>query len=98
MSISQLDTLYESAVVAMDSADWNTAVLKLMAVKARLATTPNLSRGIGGGGNSSITWNAAEIDSLIGQCRQMQAASAHATSGPLQQTKVTYARVDSPDE
>jgi hypothetical protein len=41
-----------------------------------------------------MTWNAAEIDSLIGQCRQMKAAAAHAVSGPFQQTKVTYARAE----
>jgi hypothetical protein len=92
MSIAQLDTLYAAAVTAMDAADFSTAILKLMAIKARLATTPNLNRSVAGGGSESITWNAAEIDSLITQCRQLKAAASHATSGPFSQTKVTYAR------
>jgi len=92
MSIAQLDTLYEAAVAAMDAADFATAILKLMAIKARLATTPNLNRAVAGGGSEAITWNAAEIDSLITQCRQLKAASIHATSGPFNQTKVAYAR------
>jgi hypothetical protein len=92
MSIAQLDTLYEAAVAAMDAGSFDTAILKLMAIKVRLATTPNLSKSLGGGGASSITWNAAEIDTLIGQCHQMKALAAHATSGPFRQTKVAYAR------
>lgn len=92
MSIAQLETLYEAAVAAMDAADYSAAILKLMAIKARLASTPNLSKSIGGGGSSSITWNAAEIDSLITQCKQLKAQARTSTSGPFQQTKITYAR------
>lgn len=92
MSIAQLNTLYDAAVAAMDAADFGTAILKLMAIKARLATTPNLSRAIAGGGSEAIAWNAAEIDSLIAQCRQIQASAIHTLGGPWQQTKVTYAR------
>ncbi len=93
MSIAQLDTLYEAAVVAMDTGDFDKAILKLMAIKARLATTPNVSRGLGSG-SSSITWNAAEIDSLIGQCKQMQASVSAAAAGPFLQTKVVYQRAE----
>ena len=92
MSIAQLDALYEAAVAAMDARDFSTAILKLMAIKARLATTPNLSKSLGGGGSSSITWNAAEIDTLITECRKLKSETLAARSGPFQQTKIAYAR------
>jgi len=92
MSIAQLDTLYDAAVAAMDAADYSTAVLKLMTIKARLATTPNLSKSLGGGGSASITWNATELDTLISQCKQLKAQARAASNGPFQQTKITYAR------
>lgn len=98
MSIAQLDTLYTAAVAAIDSGNFDAAVLKLMAIKARLATTPNLTKSMGGGGSQSITWNAAEIDSLIAQCRQMKTAAAHAFSGPFQQVPMTYARPESVED
>lgn len=95
MSIAQLETLYEAAIAAMDSADYSTAILKLMAIKARLVTTPNLAKSIGSGGTSSVAFNATsagEIDSLIRECKQLKAQAASATKGVFQQTKITYAR------
>ncbi len=93
MSIAQLDALYTAAVAAMDSGDYDTAILKLMALKVRMVTTPNLSRALGGGGSQSIGWNRGDvdsIDSLIRQCRQLQAAVA--TGGMFQTSKIVYAR------
>lgn len=65
-----------------------------MAMQARLATTPNVSRNLSGGGSQSITWNAATISDLIAHCRREKAAvdAAASTVGPWQQTKVTYKR------
>ena len=92
MSIAQLDALYTAAVVAIDDADYATAINKLMAMKLRLATTPNLARSLAGGGNQAISWNPSELDSLISQCRQMQTAAAAATGGIFRTSKVTYQR------
>lgn len=93
MSTAQLETLYDAAIAAMESGDFSTAILKLMAIKTRLAITPNLEKSVGGNGTSSITWNATsvtEIDNLISQCRRLQSQASR--SGVLQQTKVVYAR------
>lgn len=92
MSIAELETLYAAAVAAIDAADYDTAIAKIMAMKARLATTPNLTRGLGGGGSQSITWNPAQLDSLIADCRKMQAAALSA--GGITLIPVTYARPD----
>ena len=87
MSTAQLETLYDAAVAAMDVGDFFTAILKLMAIKTRLAITPNLARSIGSGGTSSVTWNTVEIDGLIKQCRQLQIQAASPTSGPSSRPK-----------
>ena len=97
MSLAELNTLYSAAVAAIDDADFDLAIRQLMAVKARLATMPNVSRNLPGGGTQSISFNPAQLDTLIAQCRQQKAAAAHATSGPYRQTKVTYARPDNAD-
>ncbi len=91
MSIAELNTLYAAAVTAIDAADWDTAIHQLMAVKIRLATMPNLSRSLAGGGSQSITWNAAELDSLIAQCRQNKVAASHSSGGIFQASRVIYA-------
>jgi hypothetical protein len=98
MTIAQLNTLYTEAVAAIDSGDYTTAIKKLMACKVRLATTPNLTRGLGGGGSTGMSWNPAQLESLIEDCRKLKAAAlVNSTSGPIQATKVTYTRVDSDD-
>jgi hypothetical protein len=96
MTIAELDTLYSAAVAAIDAGSWSTAIAKLMAMKARLATMPNLARNLSGGGSQSITWNATQLDSLIADCRRQQAASyaANSSYGPYQQSKVTYELAD----
>lgn len=92
MTIAQLDALYSAAAAAMADADWSTAITNLMAISARLATTPNLTRNLGPAGSQAITWNAAEIQALIGQCRKQQAAAQASSSGLFGQTPITYAR------
>ncbi len=93
MSIADLETLYTAAVAAIDAAEYDTAITKLMAVKLRLATTPNLTRATGGGGSQGISWNAAEIDSLIAQCRQLKSQALAAASGGMQSSRIVYSRV-----
>lgn len=94
MSIADLNTLYAEVVAAIDAGSYDLAIRKIMAMKARLATTPNLSRSLGGGGSQSVTWNAAQLDSLISDCRKAKAAASHATSGPFVCVPVTYQRPD----
>jgi hypothetical protein len=94
VSIAELNTLYEAAVAAIDNGSYDVAIAKIMAMKARLATTPNLSRNLGGGGSQSIAWNPSQLDSLIADCRKMKVAAAHAVSGPFVQIPVTYRRCE----
>jgi len=92
MSIAELNTLYTAASAAMESADWDTAINKLMAMQARLASTPNISRNLGGGGSQGITWNSATLADLITNCRRQKAAALAASGGPWQTTEITYTR------
>jgi hypothetical protein len=78
----------------MDAADWDTAILKLMALKVRRATMPDMTMGTSGGTSQGIRWTPSEIDSLIAQCRQMKGTALAAAGGPFQQTKVLYERPD----
>lgn len=98
MSIAELEALNTSYVTAVDAGDWNGALSVLTKIAVRLATTPNLSRGIGGGGSQSITWTSQSIAEQQAFCRKQLAAAAHATAGPFVQIPVTYARPDSSGE
>ena len=93
MTIAELNTLYSAAVSALDSGDYATAISKAMAMQVRLATTPNLTRNLGGGGSQAIAWTSESIAEFIAQARRLQsAARAAASGGPFQTTKVTYKR------
>lgn len=99
MSIAQIDALYAEAVAALDSGAYDTAIRKAQAVRIRLATTPNLSRSLAGGGSQSIAWaSVAAIDQFIAECRKAKAAARAEAVGGLQQTKITYARPESTDD
>jgi hypothetical protein len=92
MSLADLNTLYAAAASALDSGDYDTAIAKAMAIKLRLATTPNLTRALAGGGSQGMSFNPAELDSFIQQCRQLKAEAAHATAGPFRTTAIQYQR------
>jgi len=91
MSLSDLTTLCDAAIAAMDAADWNTAVLKLMAIKIRRATMPDMTASAGGN-TQGIRWTPSELDSMIAECRRNQRAATVAARGPLRFSKITYAR------
>lgn len=93
MSIAELNTLYTSAAASMASGDWESAIVTLLQLQARLASTPNASRNVGGG-SQSFTFNPGDIDGLIANCRRQKTAAtvAASTTGPWQSSKVTYAR------
>lgn len=94
MSKSALDALYAAYQTALDGADYDTAIAKLMGMQALLASMPDVATGVGGGGNST-RFRDSQIDDLIKRCYQLKAEAQHAVSGPFQQTKVTYARASS---
>jgi len=94
MSIADLEALYAAFSGARNAGNYDAAIGCLMDMKARLATTPNLSRNLGGGGSQSIAWNPSQLDSLIADCRKMKAAATHAASGPFVTVPVTYQRPD----
>lgn len=93
MSVSQLEALYTEAVAALDGGDYDTAIRKAMAIKARLAATPNVLRGLGGGGQQQLIWaNQAALDTFIRECRNLKSQAIAENVGGIQQTKVVYAR------
>jgi hypothetical protein len=94
MSIADLEALNTAYITAVDAGDWNGALNVLTKIAVRLATTPNISRGMGGGGSQSIAWTSQSIAEQQAFCRKQMAAAAHATSGPFVQVPVTYARPD----
>ncbi|MFA7254135.1 MAG: hypothetical protein WC107_06310 [Patescibacteria group bacterium] len=98
MSLAELNTLYAAYAAALDAADYSTALVKLLAIKGRLITTANVTKSLGSGGTEGFNFHPADIDSLIAECRRLQAASTHATDGPWRQVPVTYARPDAVDE
>ena len=98
MSIAQIEALNTEYVAAVDAADWTAALNVLSKIAVRLATTPNLSRGMGGGGSQSIAWTSQSIAEQQAFCRKQMAAAAHATSGRGVQVPITYARPDSSGE
>lgn len=92
MSIAQFTTLYNTAVAAVASGDYSSAIAAATKAQLLLGTTPNLARSLGSG-NQSITWNSGEvIDKFIANCRRLEKAASAASSGPFQQSKITYAR------
>lgn len=98
MSIAQLETLYQAAVDALDSGDYDTAIRKALALKARLATTANVTRNLAGGGSQGLTWGgAAELNEFIAQCRKLKAESVYGSAG-LQQIPITYKRPSAVEE
>lgn len=96
MSLADLESLYSQAVAALEAGDYDLAINKALACKMRLATTPNLSRILAGGGQQMMQWaNAASLDQFIAQCRQMKATAIAASSrGPIQRTRIIYSRPD----
>ena len=92
MSIAELNALFTAYATARAAGDYAAAIGHLMDIQGRLATTPNLTRSLAGGGSQGIAWNAVNLDSLIGECKRLQAAALAAASGPFQQTKIVYAR------
>lgn len=89
MSAAELDTLYAAYAAALEAADYNTAITKLMVMQGLLAKTPDLQHGLAGG--QASRYRPSEIDGLIANCRKLKAEARAATVG-VQTTKVTYAR------
>lgn len=91
MSKAALDSLYTEYSAAVSGADYDTAISALMRMQALLATMPDVSVGLAGGGHST-RFRASEIAELIAECRRLKAEANAASGGPFQRTNVTYAR------
>lgn len=96
MSLSDLNTLYAAAVAALDAADYATAIRKAMAIQARLATTPNVTRDLAGGGSQGLSFNPSQLDSFIANCRKLATAASFSTAIPV--SKITYERAETTDD
>ena len=90
MSVSALQTKRDAAIAAMESGDYASAIQYALSAKMLLATMPNANRSADGG-SQGLSWNAQAIDSFIGECKQLQTASAVSSSG-IRCTKVRYVR------
>lgn len=97
MSIVELNNLFSQATAALDAGNYDLAIQKAMAIQVRLATTPNVTRSLAGGGSQALSFNPAQLDSFISGCRQMKAAATHRTVGPFQQCKIVYCRPEAVD-
>jgi hypothetical protein len=82
--------LQNAAIAAMDAGDWDTAIVKLMALQ--LCRPTSMNEGTTGGATKGIQFD--RIDSLIKQCKQMKAAAAAERGGPIRQTRIIYQRPD----
>jgi len=91
--ISTIQTLDAAARAAMESAEWDTAICKLLQLQSILTANPNLDRDAGSG-KLAISWNSNNLSELIANCRRQKAAAtvASSTTGPWQTTKLTYTR------
>lgn len=96
MSAETINSKVESAVTAIESGDWSTAISKLMAAKALLSATPDQRHG----GNSELRWDRNAINELISECKQQQASASGvgASSGALQFQKIRFVRDTSDSE
>ena len=92
--IDEINTLTAAALAAVDSEDWAEALKQGLKIQARLATTPNISRSLAGGGNQYIAWTQKSIDVFVANCMKQRAAAvaASSTTGPYQMTQITYKR------
>jgi hypothetical protein len=98
MTVAQINALYSTFTTAIDAEDYDGAIKAAVKAKFLLAKLPSVTRNLGGGGSQALAWpNAVAIDSAIAECRKLAAAASHATSGPFQQTPITYARPDDAD-
>lgn len=93
MSISDIESLNTAYVSAVDAGSWDAALKVLTKIAVRLATTPNVSRSLAGGGDQSIQWTSQSVAEQQMFCRKMK-AEALAESTGIQQTKITYTAVD----
>lgn len=93
MSQSELNVLYAAFESALNAADYSTALLKLVLIKARIASGPiEVERGTAGGGSSSFILTPNGVDALFAEVRALQTAAAHATTGPWVSVPVDYVR------
>jgi hypothetical protein len=91
-NVAQLNAYAATAAAALDALDFDAAILAAMKAKILLAVLPNVQRAAAGNAQQMGWSNVQAIDSFIGQCRQMKAAATFAGGGPLQQSKIVYAR------
>lgn len=88
-TVATINEKVTAAVTAIESADWDTALTKLYAAKALLATLPSRTAKEG----VELEYDAAAIDSLIDSINRQRVASVG-----LQSTEIVYARTPPDDE
>lgn len=93
MSISDIESLNTAYVAAVDAEDWSKALKVLSKIAIRLATTPNVSRSLSGGGDQSIQWTSRSVTEQQAFCRKMKAMEVAESAG-IQQTEITYTAAD----
>jgi hypothetical protein len=77
---TDINTLGDAAVAAIEAADWDTAETKLLALQTKLAVTPDVDLQ-----GHSVRYGRDTIDQLIRRVTKTRAATAG-----IQYSRVTY--------
>lgn len=97
-NVSQLNTHATTAASAVADGNYGAAIVAALQAKILLAVMPNLERSAAGNAQRMGWSNVQAIDSFIRECRQLQTAANVTSGGPLQQSKIVYARPTSVDD
>ena len=83
-NVDLLNGYMTSALSALASGDYATALNNALAAQGMISIMPKASRSQGtGGGEQSASWDAAGIDSFVRRLRQQQGASLGVQISPV---------------
>ena len=83
-NVDLLNGYMTAALSALANGDYATALNNALAAQGMISILPKASRSQGtGGGEQSVSWDAAGIDNFIRRLRQQQGASLGVQSIPV---------------
>lgn len=85
-TVTDLNTKADLAVAAIGDGDYSTALTYLLQCKVILATQPEIRKG-----DNELRYDAAAIDSLVRQVRELSSGTSTTTAGGISSTKITWA-------
>ena len=90
VTVALLNTAMGNAVAALRSSDFDTALTEALAAMGYLLALGNRSHG-----DAKLDYTESGIQAFITEIRREKNAAQMVTSGGIQRTKITYARVTS---